>query len=232
MLGLMSRMIKTTLAEQAYDELRTRILNGMLEGGRRLLPNDLADDLGISPTPVKEALGRLEADGLIVNSTRRGMSVRRLTMEDVEEIYNARVLLERGAIERAFALHMVDDDLIAELKKSVDQHRLYASGGTLDDLSRALDHDRRFHRRLVATAGIGMVSAWHDKIMRQTHTVFVSVPGNYSRSVREHEDVLDALSARSLTQTLAAMERHLTRSLSNTLLQVQKLEEISGPTPQ
>ncbi len=222
-------MIKTTLAEQAYEELRNRILSGVLEGGHRLLPNELADDLGISPTPVKEALARLEADGLVINSTRRGMSVRQLTAGDVEEIYNARVLLERGAIERAFAMGMIDDALIAELAGSIDQHRIYASGSTLDDLSRALEHDRRFHRRLIGSASIAMVSDWHDRIMRQTHTVFVSVPGNYSQSVREHEDVLDAIKAGSLSQTLDAMETHLKRSLSNTLLQVAKLEEMSGP---
>lgn len=91
----MNTLVKVTLADQAHRELRARIVSGRLRGGERLLPNELAADLGISPTPVKEACLKLEADGLVVNSSRRGMVVRDFTVEDVEELYAARMLLEK-----------------------------------------------------------------------------------------------------------------------------------------
>ncbi|MGH6859658.1 MAG: GntR family transcriptional regulator [Phyllobacterium sp.] len=221
----MSMMIKTTLAEQAYQELRARIVSGQLRGGERLLPNELAAELGISPTPIKEACVRLEVDGLVVVSSRRGMVVRCFTEADVEELYAARMLLEKGAITAAFDGGLVDDKLIESLKESLEIHRLYAARTSLDDLAMALANDRNFHRALVGAAGIAMISGWHGRILGQTHTVFVSVPGGYSRSVQEHADIFEAILVRDKHQTLEALERHLSRSRKNTLQQVRVLEK-------
>lgn len=220
----MSLMIKTTLAEQAYQELRSRIVTGRLAGGMRLLPNELAQDLGISPTPVKEACMRLEADGLVLASTRRGLVVRRLTQFDVEELYNARLLLETGAVERAFAQGAITTSLLSELEATLVQHRQHANALSLDGLAKALSFDRNFHRQLVAAAGIGMVADWHARILGQTHTVLVSVPGNYDRSVADHQDIFDALAAHDRALALAAVEIHLQRSRANTLVLVRRLE--------
>jgi DNA-binding GntR family transcriptional regulator len=213
-------MIKTTLAEQAYQELRSRIVSGKLAAGQRLFPNELAANLGISPTPVKEACLRLEADGLLVNSARRGMMVRSFTEEDVEELYAARMMIEKGAIELAFDSGWIDDALAERLKKSLELHRHFAKGASLDDLSQALVHDRAFHSALVGAARIPMMLDMHSRIVSQTHTVFVSIPGDYSRSVDEHQDVLDAVVAGKRDQIVAAMRHHLERSRQNTLRQV------------
>ncbi len=216
-------MTKTTLAEQAYQELRERIISGRLPGGRRLLPNDLAADLGISPTPVKEACLRLEADGLVSTSSRRGMVVRSFSEEDVEEIYAARILIEKGAVEAAFDAGRLDETVCRSLSRSLDQHRRFAAGTSLDDLSQALLHDRAFHSTLVAAAGIRTISEAHARILGQTHTLFVSVPGDYERSVAEHQAVFDAVMARDRRRTLEALINHLTRSRENTLRQVRML---------
>lgn len=218
-------MIKTTLAEQAYQELRTRIVSGKLIGGTRLLPTELASDLGISPTPVKEACMMLEADGLVVSSSRRGMTVRQFTEADVDELYDARMMLEKSALEWAFANNRITEEFLAGLKESFEQHREFASGSTLDELAMALSYDRKFHRHLVAAGGVGMVSEWHERTLRQTHTVFVSVSGNYQRSVDQHKDILDALAVKSLSQTIEALNQHLTLSRDNTLLQIKKLKQ-------
>lgn len=134
----MNTLVKVTLADQAHRELRARIVSGRLRGGERLLPNELAADLGISPTPVKEACLKLEADGLVVNSSRRGMVVRDFTVEDVEELYAARMLLEKGAVEVAFDAGQLNETLHAQLVESLAQHRAFAKGSTLDELSKAL----------------------------------------------------------------------------------------------
>jgi DNA-binding GntR family transcriptional regulator len=221
----MSKMIKTTLAEQAYQELRSRIVSGKLLGGTRLLPTELASDLGISPTPVKEACMMLEADGLVVSSSRRGMMVRQFTEVDVDELYDARMMLEKSALEWAFANNRITGEFLAKLKENFEGHRKFASGETLDELSMALSYDRKFHRQLVAAGGVGMVTEWHERTLRQTHTVFVSVSGNYERSVAQHSDILDALAANSLSQSIEALNQHLTLSRDNTLLQIKKLKQ-------
>lgn len=208
----MNTLIKVTLADQAHQELRARIVSGRLRGGERLLPNELAADLGISPTPVKEACLKLEADGLVVNSSRRGMVVRDFTVEDVEELYAARMLLEKGAVEVAFDAGQLDEALHAQLLESLAKHREFAKSATLDDLSKALFHDRSFHTALVSAARIPVISGTHGRILDQTHTVFVSILGDYARSVEEHQNIADAIAARSKAQIIDALWRHLERS--------------------
>ncbi|MBO9111093.1 MULTISPECIES: GntR family transcriptional regulator [Rhizobium/Agrobacterium group] len=221
----MNTLIKVTLADQAHQELRARIVSGRLRGGERLLPNELAADLGISPTPVKEACLKLEADGLVVNSSRRGMVVRDFTVEDVEELYAARMLLEKGAVEVAFDAGQLDEALHAQLLESLAKHREFAKSATLDDLSKALFHDRSFHTALVSAARIPVISGTHGRILDQTHTVFVSILGDYARSVEEHQNIADAIAARSKAQIIDALWRHLERSRQNTLRQVRLLRE-------
>jgi DNA-binding GntR family transcriptional regulator len=221
----MNTLVKITLAEQAHQELRARIVSGRLRGGERLLPNELAADLGISPTPVKEACLKLEADGLVVNSSRRGMVVRDFTVEDVEELYAARMLLEKGAVEVAFDAGQLDGALHAELLESLTKHREFAKGSTLDELSKALFYDRSFHTTLVSAARIPVISGSHGRILDQTHTVFVSILGDYARSVEEHQNIADAIAAGGKAQIIDALWRHLERSRQNTLRQVRLLKE-------
>ncbi len=221
----MNTLIKVTLADQAHQELRARIVSGRLRGGERLLPNELAADLGISPTPVKEACLKLEADGLVVNSSRRGMVVRDFTVEDVEELYAARMLLEKGAVEVAFDAGQLHEALHAQLLESLAKHREFATSATLDDLSKALFHDRSFHTALVSAARIPVISGTHGRILDQTHTVFVSILGDYARSVEEHQNIADAIAARSKAQIIDALWHHLERSRQNTLRQVRLLRE-------
>lgn len=220
-------MIKTTLAEQAYQELRVRIVRGQLPRGHRLLPTELAADLGISPTPVKEACLRLEGDGLVVTSARRGMVVRSFTEGDIKELYAARLLIEKGAIEAAFDAGVVDDDLRLSLAASVEQHRKFARGTSLDDLAEALVHDRAFHSALVGASRIPMISDMHNRILGQTHTLFVSVPGNYDRSIDEHQDILEAINAGDKNRTVQVLLFHLHRSRDNTLHQSGFLSQSS-----
>src|SRR5689334_6450740 len=89
---------RQTLAEQAYEELQSQIMSGALPAGQRLLPEELAERLAISQTPVKEALAALERDGLVEGVSRRASNVRRFSAEDVEEIHQARILIELDAI--------------------------------------------------------------------------------------------------------------------------------------
>lgn len=210
-------MIKTTLAEQAYRELRARIVDGRLPGGARLLPNELAAELGISPTPVKEACLRLEADGLVATTARRGMTVRSFTAEDVERLYAARLLIEKGAVEAAFDAGRIDAALKARLAASLEGHAAFAAGPSLDDLAQALIHDRAFHTALVDAAGLPMISEIHARLLNQTHTLLASVPGDYSQSVAEHHAIFGALAAGDRAGTLAALTAHLARSRENTL---------------
>lgn len=133
-------------------------------------------------------------------------------------------------MEAAFDAGRIDESLCAKLKDSLELHRRYATGTSLDDLAAALSHDRAFHSALVGAAEISMISETHSRIVGQTHTVFVSIPGDYMRSVEEHRDILEALIAGKKDQIIEALLRHLERSRRNTLHQVRVLARTLEPT--
>ena len=217
----MNSVVRATLADQAYRELRSRILAGQLASGDRLRPEELAAQLGISPTPIKEALLRLEADGLAMSSLRKGTIVRQLSEPDLIDIYDARIILELEAINRVCVRGKVASGLLDSLAESVEQHREYAQRDTLDDLAIALGFDREFHHKLVSASGNALIADWHLRILRQTHTVFVFTLGNYVQSVDDHVAILDALKAGDRAAARDLLRRHLLRSQENSLRNIK-----------
>ena len=214
-------LVRATLADQVHNELRSRILTGRLPSGHRLLPEELAADLSISQTPIKEALLRLEADGLVVTEMRRGTVVRLFTPRDVEELYEARILIELEAIDTAFARKAVTAELIDELVENLEQHARHLKRKTLADLTTALAFDRTFHHRLILARDNAVIAAWHQRILTQTHTAYVYLQSDTSTVVAEHRAILDGLTAGSAKQTRDALRRHLLRSRDSLLKNVQ-----------
>ncbi|CAH1651515.1 MULTISPECIES: GntR family transcriptional regulator [unclassified Chelatococcus] len=216
----MASFVRATLADQAYRELRTRILNGQLAGGRRLLPEELAVELSISPTPIKEALLRLEADGLVVSPLRKGAVVRRFTSAEVEEIYEARIMIEMNAVHKLFGRHQMTPEFVASLENTLDRHAHFAQLDTPDDLAMALVFDREFHQKIILAAGNSLVAEWHMRLLEQTHTTFIYNAWDHIRSVGEHRKVIEAIAGGSLDQTCEALELHLQCSRRDALASV------------
>src|SRR5829696_3252000 len=100
------------LSSRTYETIRDRILQGELPAGKRLTVRELAESLGVSVTPVRDAFNRLAADGLVAVSPRRGTYVASLTTRDVRELYDLRIMLEPAAAEIA-ALSFSEDEVAA-----------------------------------------------------------------------------------------------------------------------
>ena len=220
----MSGLVRTPLSHQVYLELRAKIVSGELPSGSRLLPEELAESMEISQTPVKEALVRLAADGLVDAPSRRGTVVRRFTAIDVGQLYEARTLIETNAVRTAFRDDRLIPSVIDELRRVLGEHVVQIERGTEDGLRNALVLDREFHSRIVALGGNGFISEWHTKIMEQTHTVVVYSSDAYTAypTVREHDDLLIALAEHRPEEAARALETHLTRSRDDMLAQVTK----------
>ena len=210
----MSRIVRSTLAEQAYVDLRERIMSGRLPAGQRLMPEELAATLAISPTPIKEALRRLATDGLVQAEARRGMVVRRVSRADVAELYDARLLVECYALRRGFATGSAGPALVRGLRTIQTQLVARRSLGTEDGLTEALALDRAFHAKLVALTGNRMMVEWHGLVLMQTHTLRIYTLDSYAfdRLRAEHEAIVTALRAGDAPAAEAALKHHLTLS--------------------
>jgi DNA-binding GntR family transcriptional regulator len=205
-------VIRATLSDQAYEELRQRILSGVLATGKRLLPEELATSLSISPTPIKEALLRLEADGLVFSPTRRGSVVREFTPADVDEIYETRTILELHALDRVMSSGTAEAGLVDRLRHCLEQHEgMHARGVPHDDPTMMFE-SRRFHELLMEAANNRMIAEWHKRTMDQLQAAVHAVHEETASVLDEHRAILAAIADGDLPAATEAMLTHLTKA--------------------
>ncbi|MGC2403745.1 MAG: GntR family transcriptional regulator [Acidobacteriaceae bacterium] len=134
------------LTTLAYDSIKRHILEGRLDEETRLTEEFLSNRLGISKSPVREALNSLQTEGLIHIEPRRGARLRQFSVQEVKNLYDLRENLEVFAVSRAH----VNPSLISELGKSVERTRRFVSA---NDKNKHIEEDTRFHNSIAAATG-------------------------------------------------------------------------------
>ena len=151
--------------EQAYEQIKQRILSNALPPGTQVLEQQLADDLGMSRTPVREAAMRLAREGLVEVRPRHGIRVLPISAADMREIYEILTALESAAAE-ACARRGLSEAEIEQLMDAVeDMDRALAA----EDLEGWAAADEAFHRALTGLGGNGRLQALVDTIWDQAH---------------------------------------------------------------
>ena len=189
----------------AYSRLLEEIRQGKLKPGARLTETELAVRLSISRTPVREAIRRLEADGLVTHQPRIGAMIRTLDYAEVMELYEMRNVLERTAAR--MAARSASDVEIAELAALNEEMAAAARDG-----ARLAALNQRFHLTLIDAAR----NRYLVKAVQSVHkTMLILGPTTLEESrraaeaVREHGEILAAISARDGATAEAAMRQHM-----------------------
>ena len=197
-----------TAHSYAYESLRAKILSGELPPGTALIQANLAKDLGVSMTPVREALRNLATEGLVIMSTHRGATVTRLDIDDAKEIYRIRLQLEPSAV--SMAVLRADSDLLDRAEKLIDR-MAEASGAEWIALN------QEFHGLLVSPADsprlLNILRSLHEAV-----TLYVGVAMAHRRSPSpetEHRVILDAYRRRDPNAAAAAVAEHILSSLKS-----------------
>jgi len=191
--GLAIPDLPPSLPELAYQYLRDAILNGQLAFGAAIRQEDIGARLGISRLPIREALRRLEAEGLVVLKPRRGYSVTSLSWEEIEDIFDTAAVLE----ERAgyLATQKRTDADIEAMEAALRDLDSFMRRGTARDLAAFGKANARFHSRLMATADRPYLSRLLTTVQNNVeHYVRVGaglVP-ELDASNREHHAIFDA----------------------------------------
>ncbi len=196
-----------TLAEKVYRRLRGALVGGRLTPGQKLVHRQLAAELGVSPTPVREALLRLVSEGALELDARGMTSVPRLTPERHAEIMDLRVELEGRAASRAAAL--VTGDEIEELRAI---HARLMQARDAMDAATVLAENERFHFSLIAIARMPVLQRVVENLWTQggpTMNLLFLEPRAVSPAGHPHDDLLRALDRRDADAARAAMERDL-----------------------
>ena len=204
-----SRGTRLPLAEIAYQALRRVLVSGTYRPGDRLREDEIADRLQVSRTPVREALGRLVARGLVVPSGARGLVVRRLAPAEVVELYAMREILE-GAAARLAAQHASPPEIDALNDLEADSA---AHAGDPDKLA---DINRAFHQAIFAAARNryldGALEELQDVIALLGGTTF-SVPGRPRSAAAEHRAIIDAIARRDPDGAEETARAHIREAL-------------------
>lgn len=182
----------SSLVESAYRSLRQRILDNVWPPGYRALEQELALELGMSRTPVREALSRLQREGLVEVIPRHGMSVLPVSADDMRDIYEMLTALESMAAELAVRRKPSEAKLKPLLVASRDMGRALQA----DDLDAWAAADERFHSHLVALSGnrllIDAVQNCWDRAHR-ARMVTLRMRPKPTHSTREHMDVVEKI---------------------------------------
>ena len=200
--------------EQVYRLLRQAIIEGRMRPGEPLVESRLAARLRVSRAPVREALRKLERDGLVVARLGRGLRVAWLSLQEIGELYACRAALERlaaqqaaervasGSAEGVRALQMLEAALAEERQR-------VAASASVEDLVEATN---RFHHAVVEASGNGclaeLMGRLQDRIVQARRTS-LSVPGNPRRFHQHHGQVLEAIRAGQAERAGRLMEQHV-----------------------
>lgn len=200
---------RKSLREEVYESLKKSILHGKLRGGQRLIEETLANQIGISRTPVREAFHKLERDDLVTRLPKGGFAVREFTKEDVEEIFGIRSALESYASYLA-SLHITPEK-ISQLEKKVKE---------LEDALEKRDDEKfiqlntEFHDLIYKSCKskklIEMINNFRDYFYRYRSALIHTEKGmNYS--IEDHRRMLEAMKKKNPRLVERLVRNHLAR---------------------
>jgi len=181
---------RTVLREQVKERLLERIMRGELQPGERLVETRIAQELGTSQAPVREALRDLELLRLVESQPFRGARVRAVSLEEMAEIYPVRAALEEVAAREAALRY--DPETDAALEAAVEAMRATAAEG---DVHGQVEHDVRFHRLIVETSGNRtLLEVWTSLgIEARTIMTLLKTGLDPAELAEMHQPILDAL---------------------------------------
>ncbi|MCO4876941.1 GntR family transcriptional regulator [Paraburkholderia caribensis] len=196
--------------DYAYDTMRKRILSGQYEPGTQLKEEHLAEELGMSRTPVRAALKRLSDDKLVSVEANRGVFVAGWTRWDIEEMFSLRALLEPHAARLA-AERATDED-IAELNR-INAEMADAIKSRADDaVLRVQSANRAFHTHLLECAKSQRLKSMLVTLIDMpviTRSFFLYSPPDFARSLQQHQDIAYAVQTHDGQLACSLMESHI-----------------------
>ncbi|MET7488978.1 GntR family transcriptional regulator [Streptomyces sp. NPDC005538] len=194
-------------ADRVYAHVKQGVLDRRYEGGTLLTEGELAEAVGVSRTPVREALLRLEAEGLIRLYPKKGALVLPVSSQEVADVVETRMLVEQHAVRKAVP---ASPALVARLAELLDRQKEQAAAG---DLAGAAVTDRCFHAEIVRSGGNEILSRLYDQLrdrqLRMGVAIMHAHPDRVAKTLTEHEEILDALRTGDAEAAVGIVHRHV-----------------------
>lgn len=201
------------LRDVVFYTLRKGILRGDLQPGERLMEIRLANRLGVSRTPVREAIRMLELEGLVINLPRRGAQVSRITEKDLHDVLEVREGLEEIAV--AFACERISAQELDDLYQA---SRLFEALVGTDDVTALAEADEKFHSIIyTATRNDRLVQLINNlrEQMYRYRVEYLKDAANRDTLIREHDELWRRIGERSAEEAKLCMRTHIDRQMAS-----------------
>lgn len=195
------------LRDVVFNTLRQAILTGELKPGERLMEIHLADRLGVSRTPIREAIRKLELEGLVTMIPRKGAQVAKITEKNLKDVLEVRRALDMLAVR--LACHRMQDEQKRELKKACDEFAKVTKNCNTKDITEA---DVRFHDIILKSSGNDRLVQLVNNLAEQMYRYrleYIKDSSYHERLVQEHEAIYNAIINCEEDKAAAAVVTHI-----------------------
>ncbi|WP_028306937.1 GntR family transcriptional regulator [Desulfitibacter alkalitolerans] len=204
---------QNSLRGMVFNRLLDDILDGTYSPGETLVESKLAEKLGVSRTPIREAIKQLELEGLVTPLPNRRVVVQGITEKDIDDIYIIRKRLE--GLAARWAVVNITEEEFEELKKTLELMEFYTQRGALDQVQ---ELDARFHSIIFQASKskpLRFVLANFHQFLRKARGDSLMVPGRLTKALQEHRAILDAIIASDPDAAEEAMKKHVLGARDN-----------------
>ncbi|MFE3521864.1 GntR family transcriptional regulator [Streptomyces sp. NPDC059161] len=194
-------------ADRVYMHVKQAVLDRRYEGGTLLTEGELAEAVGVSRTPVREALLKLEVEGLLKLYPKKGALVLAVSAQETADVVETRLLVEEFAVRRAVP---APERLVVRLQELLTEQKAHAAAGDLAALAVA---DRCFHAEIVRNAGNEILARLYDQMrdrqLRMGVAVMHAQPDRVAKNIAEHEEMLAAIRDGDGERAAQCVRQHL-----------------------
>lgn len=199
--------LKKSTSDLIFEALHESILTGALSPGTALIEKNLADEFGVSKTPIREALHHLSHIGLVDMETAKGATVHTLTPDEIKDIWEMREYLEPLALELSIP-HLTDDE-IKDLQEILDEAKNALDAQDMATLSQI---NTEFHEMLYCKADNHLLVQWLDSLSDRRRLISMHIwklENHSDDEWQEHRAILDAVASRDISKASQALKNHI-----------------------
>lgn len=203
-----------SLTSMIFEKIREDILVGEYISGEKIVEAKLAEEFGVSRTPVREALKQLELDGLVDNIPNRGVIVKGISKQDIDDIFAIRIAIE--GIAAKWAIERMEESDLEKMKEIFELMEFYTFKKDVDKIA---ELNTKFHEIIYnATKSRYLEHVLTDFqfFMKTTRYKSLSSPGRMESTLEEHREVLDAFMHKDIDRAVKAILEHISNSRENT----------------
>ena len=215
-----------SLRQQVYEALKRIILQGDLASGERVVETKLAKQLEVSRTPIREAIGQLKREKLIVSKPNGGFMVATLSVEDAAQLYDCRIALEQLSVENA-CMKIADKQLKQLEKYVVLAEKLVKSQRNKPDILKLLEVDYQFHHLIAASSGNQWLLTLLEQVFDKMALLRVQTTRHNPQVLEirlEHREIYEAIALRDPEVAKATVKLHLMSSKARVVKELEIIQ--------